>query len=245
VTFWSSQRLEANLTGLVEPSEPASVDCNAIRLRVGEEIFVTPHMDEVYSATKRRLTDREAFQVPPEQFVFILTEETVRVPPDAMAFISMRGTFKMQGLINVSGFHVDPGWNGKLVFAVYNAGPSPVHLERGLPIFLVWYADLDNPSEKRKTESGHNTIPPERISHLTNATDSLFALNTRLNTERDERRSETSKLVERVHSVEKQQSKIMIFAGIIATIAIGLLAWTLRSEITALISSLADKAPKT
>lgn len=72
---------------------------------------------------------------PPGQFAFILAEETVRVPPSAMAFISMRATFKMKGLVNVSGFHVDPGWNGPLIFAVHNAGPGPVHLQRGLPLF--------------------------------------------------------------------------------------------------------------
>jgi dCTP deaminase len=47
------------------------------------------------------------------------------------------------GLINVSGFHVDPGFYGKLIYAVYNAGPSEIHLSRGTEMFLIWFADLD------------------------------------------------------------------------------------------------------
>ena len=33
-----------------------------------------------------------------------------------------------------------------LIFAIFNAGPSPVHLQRGLPLFLIWYAALDHPA---------------------------------------------------------------------------------------------------
>jgi hypothetical protein len=41
-----------------------------------------------------------------------------------MAFISMRTAFKFKGLVNISGFHVDPGYKGKLIFAVFNASPT-------------------------------------------------------------------------------------------------------------------------
>src|SRR5687768_17192742 len=103
--FWSSQTLEGRLGQLVAPPNPALVDCNAVTLRVGREIVITPHIDEVYTRTKRILSDDGRFQIQPEKFAFILTEEKVTVPPDAMAFISMKATYKMQGLINVSGFH--------------------------------------------------------------------------------------------------------------------------------------------
>jgi dCTP deaminase len=60
-----------------------------------------------------------------------------------MGFISLRTSIKFQGLINVSGFHVDPGFRGHLVYAVYNAGPSDINLRRGMPIFKIWLANLD------------------------------------------------------------------------------------------------------
>jgi hypothetical protein len=115
---------------------------------VGREIFITPHIDEVYTQTKRILDADEPFQIPPEQFAFILTEEKVTVPAEAMAFISMKATYKMQGLINVSGFHVDPGWDGPLIFAVFNAGPSPVHLQRGYRIQADAAGHLDPATSK-------------------------------------------------------------------------------------------------
>src|SRR5205823_5938842 len=71
------------------------------------------------------------------------TEETVTIPPDALGFISMRTRVKLGGLINVSGFHVDPGFSGRLKFSVYNAGSSTRVVQRGEPIFMLWFCNLD------------------------------------------------------------------------------------------------------
>ena len=51
------------------------------------------------------------------------------------------------GLVNVSGFHVDPGYKGRLKFAVYNAGGSDIKLTRGDAIFLIWFSELDKVSQ--------------------------------------------------------------------------------------------------
>jgi dCTP deaminase len=231
VAFWSSQTLERELDSLIDPPNPDLVDCNAITLRVGREIFVTPHIDEVYSNTKRLLSDDEPFQIPPEQFAFILTEESVRVPEATMAFISMKATFKMQGLINVSGFHVDPGWEGPLIFAVFNAGPSPVHLQRGLPLFLIWYADLDEPSAKRKTGRGEAGISPRLIGNLSAATDSLHALDKRLKEEVEKRREEHEKLSTRIYDVARSQVALKVTLAVVLTLATGIALLVLREEI--------------
>lgn len=207
------------------------IDCNSIRLSIGEEIFVTPHVDQVNEVTKRRLSPSEAFQIPPQQFAFLLTEEQINVPQDAMAFISMRATYKMQGLINVSGFHVDPGWRGKLTFAVYNAGPSSVHLERGMGLFLIWYADLNEASEKFKQKPGSNTIEPKTIIHLTAATDSLYAVNQRLLDEIGNRQEETNRLREQVHGVEKSQVRILATVTLIIGLVVSLGLWVIRQDL--------------
>jgi dCTP deaminase len=123
-------------------------------LRVGREIYITPGLEQSApnSHTKRILKDdNEPFAIPPGQFAFLLTEETPNIPPETMGF-------RLKGLVNVSGFHVDPGWNGPLIFAVFNAGPAAVHLQRGLPVFLLWIADLDESSKKRKTAPGEEGI---------------------------------------------------------------------------------------
>ncbi len=231
MAFWSSQTLEKRLDELVSPPNKDLVDCNAITLRVGREHFVTPHIDEAQTKTKKSLADNESFLIPPQQFAVIVTEEKIIVPKDAMAFISMKSTFKLQGLINVSGFHVDPGWEGYLTFAVYNAGPSPVHLQQGLPLFLIWYADLDASSDKHKTGSVGPIIPPDKITALTNPTDSLYVLDKRLKEEVEERRSEDRELTDRLHRVERNQERVIVTAAVAITLLASLAVLAMRESL--------------
>lgn len=61
------------------------------------------------------------------------------------------------GLVNVSGFHVDPGFKGRLKFSVYNAGSRDITITRGDRVFLIWYADLDG-----MTEDGYGDAGPDQ-----------------------------------------------------------------------------------
>lgn len=241
MAFWSSQTLEKKAQDLIAGTmgEPV-VDCNSLRLHVGEEIFVTPQLDDVNNVTKRRLDKNESFTIPPQQFAFIITEEQVCIPTDAMAFISMRATFKMLGLVNVSGFHVDPGWRGKLTFAVYNSGPTPIILERGQPVFLLWCADLDFPSEKHKTKPGSNTIETERLAALTSPADSMFQINKRLLEESASRKQAAEEMKERVHSVEKSMVAMKVKNAISLTALIGIALYLFRTDLLSLLTKAAS-----
>jgi dCTP deaminase len=121
------------------------VDANAYNLKMGDCYFRTA--DGTGAEQKKTyLSPNEPFLIPAGQFAFLLSRETVNVPANSMAFISMRTGIKFQGLINVSGFHVDPGYSGRLIYAVYNASPSPVQICEGDAIFKIWFADLDRES---------------------------------------------------------------------------------------------------
>jgi len=74
------------------------------------------------------------------------------MPNDRIAFITLRFSQKIKGLINVSGFHVDPGFHGKIVFSVYNAGPATIHLDKDKEYFTIWLADLKESSGNVKSQ---------------------------------------------------------------------------------------------
>ena len=82
MAFWSSQKLEANLSLLTDHLDPAMVDCNALTLRVGPEVYVTPGLDQPspLSQTKEMLAPGAPIAVPPGRFAFLLTEEVVTIP---------------------------------------------------------------------------------------------------------------------------------------------------------------------
>ncbi len=217
MNFWSGETLLEKLPGLIQPFSSENIDCAAYTLTIGREVYVSP-TDETLdpkSKTKRHLADGEAFTIPPGQFAFLLTEEMVSVPADAIAFISIRARIKFRGLVNVSGFHVDPGFRGRLIFSVFNAGPVTVHLQQGQQIFLIWYASLDRVSEKIKREPVQETIPLDLINSISGELQSLEGLSRRI-------KEVEKSLSDRMHAIERAHAAIYVVASIAIAILIGL-----------------------
>lgn len=200
MAFWSGEKLASRLPALVTPFDQDRIDCAAYTLAVGPNVFITedePPTGDPRKSVKFVVGPNEPFRIPPGQFAFLTTEEIVAVPNDALAFISMKATYKFRGLVNVSGFHVDPGWKGSLVFSVYNAGPAPVHLSRGLPLFLIWYSDLDRPTEKTyKPKPGIPGLRDELISNMSGQVFSPMNLSGQLSKFRDNLSGQLTKVRE-------------------------------------------------
>jgi len=136
----------------------------AYELALGPEAFLTSYTD----GKKRILSDSEQLVIPPGQFGLLLTEECVSIPNDALGFISIKASIKFRGLVNVSGFHVDPMFKGKLKFSVYNAGSRDIVLERKHPVFLLWFSDLDQPTTDayNGAHANQNEITPDDVMRI-------------------------------------------------------------------------------
>lgn len=178
MSFWSAETLAEKLSDLIDPYDPDAIDCAAYTLHMGNEVYVSPdqNVENPDRHTKQTLADGECFAIPPGQFAFLLTKETVAIPDDAIAFLSIKARTKFRGLINISGFHVDPGYSGKLLFSVLNAGPRPLHLQQGDTLFLIWYADLDGRTENKKKNEGFSGIDPTLINGISGEILSLQSL---------------------------------------------------------------------
>lgn len=179
MAFWSGEKLTKELPHLIQEFNPKNIDCASYRLCVGEQVFATSDKFVTSAPADPLVTvlkdsPNNTLRIKPGQFAFLMTEEVVRVPNNALALISIRAGYKFKGLINISGFHVDPGWEGKLLFSVYNAGPAEVILERGNPVFLIVYADLDRDSDViyNGCSKGQNKI---KSSLLQNMTEQVFS----------------------------------------------------------------------
>lgn len=212
--FWGKERLKIELKNLYdcEDWDEKRIDSSAYTLRVGPEIYVSPtgEPNDPRNKPKTRLELNQDFSIPAGQFGFILTEDVVRVPKNAIAFISIRARYKFKGLVNVSGFHVDPGYEGRLLFSVFNASPRTIQLQRGDPCFLIWYADLDTRTPKTTSapkdldpfpKKGFNTIPPEHVGPLADGLQSFANLQSKI--------TQNEKAVtDRLNSVEREQAVI-------------------------------------
>lgn len=105
---------------------------------MGDEYFTT----NTETATKSVLAEKEQFVIEPGQFALLITKEIISIPASKLGFISVKAGIKFRGLINVSGFHVDPGFHGRLKFSVYNAGSRAITLEEGQRMFPLWLSEF-------------------------------------------------------------------------------------------------------
>ena len=193
------------------------LDPAGYRLRMGPECYVSPAKADT-KTTVRSLDQNETFLIPSGQFAFLLTEEVVDVPHDVLAFITLRSkAVKFKGLINVSGFHADPGYNGRLIFAVYNAGPADVHLRRGDELFTIMFADLDRRSElPKKSNDGFMTIPTDLITSISGEFQSFAGLKENIDEVEDD-------LDERLSAIEREVAVlrwgVALFVGALIALA--------------------------
>jgi len=133
-------------------------------LRLGKEALVTPGKEP------KQLKEGEILNIGPGQFAVLITKEFLRMPNDLLGFITIRFRYKSKGLVNISGFHVDPGFKGNLVFSVYNAGPSTVTLRGGEKVFSIFFAKISPPTTYENGDyNEQKRIPLDIIETLAGA----------------------------------------------------------------------------
>ncbi|GAA3110088.1 dUTP pyrophosphatase [Rhizobium viscosum] len=223
--FWSGKKLSQEINRIFDPHHQRNIDCNAYTLHVGDEVYVSIDGKPRDENVARKLTEGEHFVIPPGQFCFLLTQEVLTIPHDAMALINVKSGIKLSGLVNVSGFHVDPGYRGKLVISVFNAGPKPVVLSEGEPCFLIWLATLDGEVDIKYSkgyELGYMHITPKLVQ-------SIPSINTSIHTISDELKELRSR-VELVFAIVLGVGIPFFVALLVAVLQVVLGKWVEKGE---------------
>jgi len=161
-------------------ADKACIQQASYDLRLGEDVYL------VGADTPFRLSSdkMEHLTIPPGQFALLMSHEVLEVPPDLIGFITLRNRFKLQGLVNISGFHVDPTFKGRLVFAVNNVGPSDIRLRFMERTFTITFARVEGGTGIPREPFG-NRLPLEYVQSLGGSSITL----TRLQKEIDELRT--------------------------------------------------------
>lgn len=239
MAFWSGAKLrdECQKQKIIDGFNADRIDCSAYELSMGAEAYVTPVYGQNPNEKLKKLLRAplevpvfgelskargETFVIPPGQFAFLLTEEVVKIPKNAMGFISLKTKIKFKGLINVSGFHVDPGFSGNLIYAVFNAAPSEIHIARGERLFQLWLADLDGPVVDKFVKASRAPqldIPTSLVSEVSRESHTLMSLSHRID-----------ELADSVNTIVSVARGILSAVGIALAIAGVWIAWEQLSE---------------
>ena len=179
MTFWGEKEWDAaNLESpIVDGFEDKYLKDGCYRIQLGNEALVSvgPTQNE---KPHRQLRAGDSLSLEPGQFAYLITAEKVQIPKNAMGLINMATAEKIKGLVNISGFHVDSGYSGKLIFTVFNAGASSVSLRTGQRLFRLWLCDYNGTSSANQIS--YDQIPVDWADRLTGAYPSPFALATQV-----------------------------------------------------------------
>ena len=104
----------------------------------------TPEIETVAKYSKKKSSH---ITIEPQAFYLMTTYEEVNLPVDVVGGVKPRTTTFRSGLILRTG-SVQPGYQGKLTFACFNAGPLPVTMELGCRFAHIQFFWVDGGGEQ-------------------------------------------------------------------------------------------------
>ena len=225
MSFWSekdwitaNQSLPADKP-IVSNFERAKLKDGCYRLSIGSEAMLSIDVHSKASA-KRKLKNNDDFDIKPGQFAHLLTDEIVNIPDNSIGLINIATNEKIKGLVNVSGFHVDPAYSGRLIFTVFNAGGSNISLQQGQAMFRLWL--LDYRGEASKDSVTYNEIPRDWGDRLKGAYPSPFMLSKRLSALEND--------VVRISAMKERNAIIYGFLGLLVLTVTAAMTATLATD---------------
>ncbi|ASI99809.1 dCTP deaminase [Thermococcus celer] len=121
---------------LIEPFNEESLQPAGYDLRVGREAYINGELIDVETAG--------GISLPPKTYALVLTLERVKLPVDVMGDMKLRSSLAREGLIGSFAW-VDPGWDGNLTLAIYNASDKPIELAYRERFVQMAFVRLEGP----------------------------------------------------------------------------------------------------
>jgi dCTP deaminase len=188
--FWSTRDFEDRIRDILPREEKwlewldgpkkGRIQGSSLELALGEEAFISS------KKKLKKLNSKDNYiKIAPGDFALLITEEYVKIPIECMGFISIKARHKLSGLINVSGFHVDPGFEGRLKFSLYNAGTADVLLRYKDPTFILFITYIRDGAKDYNKGHDHwqqQNIEPKEMMPLLGAGIPIHDITHRLRT---------------------------------------------------------------
>ncbi|WP_209476607.1 dCTP deaminase [Thermococcus stetteri] len=123
---------------LIEPFSEESLQPAGYDLRVGTEAYMNGEVVNV--------KDAGGLTIPPKTYALVLTLERIKLPDDVMGDMKLRSSLAREGVIGSFAW-VDPGWDGNLTLALFNASNEPVRLDYGERFVQIAFIRLEGPAK--------------------------------------------------------------------------------------------------
>lgn len=128
--------------GLIYPFNQPNLRASSYDLTVGEEYYIGEQCASSTLSTQR-LKSLQSFTIPPHAVCFILATESIHLPPDVTAKVSLRMTHIYAGMVLTSQPPFDPRYHGGVIVMLHNLSSEPFHLKRGDRVATIEFMRLE------------------------------------------------------------------------------------------------------
>lgn len=163
---------------LIVPFNSEHLRGSSYDLTIGDEYYIGEN-NKHRPLTTEKLRPSQSFAVPAHAICFILTEESINLPRDLTAKISLRMTHIYEGMILTSQPPFDPGYRGKVIIMLHNLSSSPVHFKQGERVATIEFSRLDEPSKSMKPHRSVQTLQSQLGKPLTSSLSEIASVSNR------------------------------------------------------------------
>ncbi len=144
--------------------------CEGIKydLRISDRLLSGDYSSGV-SISHLDYKEQSQLCVEPGELVFLLTEEIIRLPEDMIAMITFKRKMNHEGVLVLGGSVVDPLYNGRLLFGLYNFSSEPFPVKPGKKITSIMFYQLGEKEIAKfpKPEVRIDEFPDELLRNMT------------------------------------------------------------------------------
>ena len=122
-------------------------------LRMGSQYYYATNIGDD-TVKIGSLQKGETLNIPPDAICYVITEESVNMPPDLTASISLPLKLIKCGVMLAAQPPYDPGYHGKTVALLHNLSNETVKIKYGQHILNIIFAELSSPVEEWQRYKG-------------------------------------------------------------------------------------------
>ncbi|RYH60988.1 MAG: hypothetical protein EON54_10495 [Alcaligenaceae bacterium] len=163
--------------GLVSPFVGANLRASSYDLTVGEEYYIG--QDGLSSKLlTQSLKNSQTFTIPPHAICFILSAETIRLPNDVTAKVSLRMTHIYAGMVLTSQPPFDPGYCGRVVVLLHNLSSEPCYIKSGERVATIEFMRLEAASVTSNVHRSVKTLEEQLSKPLVSSLTEIAGMST-------------------------------------------------------------------
>lgn len=120
----------------------SSLEASSYDIRVGGKSIIGGEGSEIDLLTEKSM------ELPPGAYAAVVSFEKMNFPRKVSARLGSKRALSYEGIILLTGSIVDPGYQGHLLFGLYNASQKKVHIRYGRKICNIVFEKLAVEPEK-------------------------------------------------------------------------------------------------